>query len=127
MRKSKLLAGVYGVYAVYDKISKHYRGLYFASNDADFIKLYLPSIILSIPLRDLQIFKIGIFNDITGEIKSTVKKRVSTDSYKFPHSRLSPEGEDLSLEEMEKELTETKNKILAESSISDIEEGEENE
>ena len=119
MRKSKLLAGQYGVYAVFDKISKHYKGIYFASNDEDFIRLYLPTIILSIPLRELQIFKIGIFNDVTGELKPTVKKRINTDCYAFPHSRLSPVGENITHEELEKQLTETKNKIIAESSESE--------
>lgn len=116
MRKSKLLAGQYGVYAVFDKISKHYKGIYYASNDEDFIRLYLPTIILSIPLRELQIFKIGIFNDVTGELKPTVKKRIQTDCYCFPHSRLSPIGENLTNEEIEKQINETKNKIIAESS-----------
>lgn len=119
MRKSKLLAGQYSVYAVFDKISKHYKSIYFASNDEDFIRLYLPTIILSIPLRELSIFKIGIFNDVTGEIKPTVKKRISTDCYLFPHSRLSPIGENLTHEEIEKQITETKNKIIAESSESE--------
>lgn len=125
MRKAKLLAGVYNVYAVYDKISKHYKGIYFASNDEDFIRLYLPSIILSIALRELTIYKIGIFNDVTGELKPTVKKVVKTDCYTFPHNRLSPAGEDLSIETIEKELQETKNKIIAESTTVEEENKEE--
>ena len=125
MRKAKLLAGLYGVYAVYDKISKHYKSIHYASNDEDFIRLYLPTIILSTPLRELAIFKIGLFNDVTGEIKATIKKRINTDCYLFPHSKLSPEGENLTHEEIEKELVETKNKIIAEAS--NAEEGEHNE
>lgn len=127
MRKSKLLAGQYGVYAVFDKISKHYKGIYFASNDEDFIRLYLPTVILSIPLRELQIFKIGIFNDVTGELKPTVKKRINTDCYCFPHSRLSPVGENLTHEEIEKQILETKNKIIAESSENEESENENTE
>lgn len=127
MRKSKLLAGQYGVYAVFDKISKHYKNIYFASNDEDFIRLYLPTIILSIPLRELQIFKIGIFNDVTGELKPSVKKRLNTDCYCFPHSRLSPVGENLTHEEIEKQILETKNKIIAESSENEESENENTE
>lgn len=114
MRKKDLLAGVYGVYAVYDKISKHYKSIHYASNDEDFIRLFLPTLILSTPLRDLQIFKIGIFNDVTGEIKSTVRKRINTSCYLFPHYKLSPEGENLTHEQLEEELVKTKNKIIAE-------------
>ena len=116
MRKSKLLAGVYGVYACYDKVSKHYKGIYFASNDEDFIRLKLPTCIYDTPLRDLQIYKIGIFNDVTGEIKQTVKKRVDVSCYCFPHSRLSPVGEDVSIEDIEKTVQETKNEMLAQNS-----------
>lgn len=119
MRKSKLLEGTYGVYVVYDKISKHYKDIYFASTDEDFIRLYLPTIVTTIALRELTIYKIGIFNDVTGELKNTTKKRINTECYLFPHSRLSPSGENLTHEEVEKVVTETKNKIIAESNIAE--------
>lgn len=124
MRKSKLLEGTYGVYVVYDKISKHYKDIYFASTDEDFIRLYLPTIVTTIALRELTIFKIGIFNDVTGELKPATKKRINTDCYLFPHSRLSPSGENITHEEVEKEVTETKNKIIAELNNSDEEKEE---
>ena len=120
MRKAKLLAGQYGVYAVFDKISKHYKQVYYASNDEDFIRLYLPSIIMTIPLRELQIFPIGTFNDVTGDLKPTVKKRIDTNCYLFPHSKLSPIGENVTHEEIEKNIQETKNQIIA--SASEVEE-----
>lgn len=126
MRKTKLLAGQYGVYVAFDKVSKHYTSMFFASTDEDFIRLYLPTCIINTPLRDLQIFKIGIFNDVTGEIKPTVKKRIPTDCYLFPHSRLSPVGENVSLEEIEKTVTETKNEIIAQNSSNEEEIKEEN-
>ena len=124
MRKAKLLEGNYGVYVVYDKISKHYKDIFFASTDEDFIRLYLPTIVTTIALRELTIYKIGIFNDVTGELKNTAKKRINTDCYLFPHSRLSPSGENITHEEVEKVVTETKNKIIAESNTSDEEKGE---
>lgn len=119
MRKQKLLEGTYGVYVVYDKISKHYKDIYFASTDEDFIRLYLPTIVTTIALRELTIFKIGIFNDVTAELKPTTKKRINTDCYLFPHSRLSPAGENITHEEVEKAVTETKNKIIAELNTTD--------
>ena len=124
MRKSNLLDGSYGVYVVYDKISKHYKDIYFASTDEDFIRLYLPTIVTNIALRELTIFKIGIFNDVTGELKNTTKKRINTDCYLFPHSRLSPSGENITHEEVEKVVNETKNKIIADSSTPDKEKEE---
>lgn len=116
MRKKELLAGQYNVYAIYDKISKHYIKLYFASTDEEFIKKYLPDAILYVALRDLQCFKIGILNDVTGELKPTIRKRIQTDCYCFPHHRCSPVGENLSLEEIESAVNETKNALLAQNS-----------
>ena len=75
MRKSKLLAINLGVYVVYDKISKHYKDIYFASTDEELIRLYLPTIVTTTALRELIIYKIGIFNDVTCELKPTTKKR----------------------------------------------------
>lgn len=124
MKKKELLAGKYYVYAVFDKISKHYTQITHCVNDETFIRTFLPQIILSIALRDLQIFKIGIFDDITGDIKPILKKRVNVDCYEFPHSRLSPIGENLSKEDIEKTLQETKNKIIAESSSNENEDKE---
>lgn len=121
MRKAKLLMGLYGVYAVYDKISKHYKKIYYASTDEDFIRLYLPEVILDTPLRDLQIFKIAIFNDVTGELKPCVKKRISTDCYLFPHSKLSPAGENVSLDEIEETVNDIKNQIIASNSVENTE------
>lgn len=119
MRKKQLLECNCGVYVVYDKISKHYTHIYFASTDEDFIRLYLPTIVTTVALREITIYKIGIFNDVTGELKITTKKRINTDCYLFPHSRLSPTGENLSHEEVEKAVNETKNQIISELTTKD--------
>lgn len=113
MRKAKLLNGKYNVYAVFDKISKHHTKLYFATTDEDFVRKYLPEVFLTIPLRDLKVFKIGIFDDVTGEIKPTVHKLVKTDCYLFPRVSRSNVGDNVSLEEVEQVVTETKNTIIA--------------
>lgn len=113
MKKKELLAGIYNVYAVFDKVSKHYKKLYFATNDETFVRDKLPEAIIDTPLRDMTVFKIGIFNDVTGEIKQTIKKRLNTECYYFPHSRLSPPGENESIEKIEEVITDTKNQIIA--------------
>ena len=104
LTKKKLLAGDFNVYAVYDIVSKHYLRLYFNSTDKDFVRLYLPEIILSTPLRDLDVFCIGTFNDVTGVITPSIKRKVDVYCYTFPHTRLSPVGEDVSHEDIEKSL-----------------------
>lgn len=114
MRKSKdLLPGLYNVYAVYDSVSKRYKKLYFNTTDEEFIRINLPTCIIDTPLRDLQVFRIATFNDVSGELKSCSKKKVDIHCYCFPHSRLSPKGEDVSLEDIEKTVNETKSEIIA--------------
>lgn len=115
-KKANLLIGNFNVYAVYDKVSKHYLRLYFNSTDEEFVRLYLPEVILRTPLRDLEVFCIGRFNDVTGEIDHCLKRKVNINCYHFPHSRLSPKGEDVSHEEVEEVITSTKNKLMAENS-----------
>lgn len=112
-KKEDLIGGVYNVYAVYDKVSKRYKKLYYATTDEDMIRLNLPTIVLETPLRELNIFRIGKFNDVTGEFIQTIKKRIETDCYLFPHSKLSPQGENLTHEEVEEAVNKTKNEILA--------------
>lgn len=110
-KKKKLLAGDMSVYAVYDIIAKHYLRLYFNSTDEEFVRLYLPEVIIDRPLRDIEVFKIGELNDVTGIIKPTVKRKINLNCYMFPHSRLSPKGEDLSIKDVEETITQTKLKI----------------
>lgn len=114
--QKKLLAGNFNVYAVYDEVSKHYLRLYFNSTDEEFVRLYLPEVVLSTPLRDLSVYCIGQFNDVTGTIEPKIKRRVNIRCYEFPHSRLSPKGESVSHEEIEKTVNDVKNHIQAVSS-----------
>lgn len=127
--QKKLLAGNFNVYAVYDEVSKHYLRLYFNSTDEEFVRLYLPDIVLSTPLRDLSVYCIGQFNDVTGTIEPKTKRRVNIRCYEFPHSRLSPKGESISHEEVEKAVNDVKNQIQAVSStvVEENKEEKENE
>lgn len=102
-----------GIYTCFDKVSKKYRGLFYHYTDAEMIKISLPTILYDYPLRDIEIYKIGKFNEDTSEIISLKPKLISTASYTFPHSRLSCVGDDLSLEEIDKSLKEEKNKIIS--------------
>lgn len=114
--QKKLLAGNFNVYAVYDDVSKHYLRLYFNSTDEEFVRLYLPEVVLTTPLRDLKVYCIGIFNDVTGTIESKPSRKINIHCYTFPHSRCSPVGEDVTHEEIEKAVNDVKNQLQAQSS-----------
>lgn len=103
------------VYTVYNKVSKKYNGLFYHYTDEEMIQKSLPIILMDYSLRDIKILRIAIFNDDNGNLRSvdSEKKVVDTNCYLFPHSRLSPEGEDLSLDEIQESMQNKKNEILA--------------
>lgn len=115
-KKANLLAGKFNLYGVFDKVSKHYIHTYFNSSDEDFIRLYLPEVILKVALRDLEVHQIGTINDVTGIIEPCPIRKVTLNCYKFPKSRLSPKGEDISHEEIQDAILSVKNQLQAENS-----------
>lgn len=112
------------IYTVYDSVSKKYRGCFYHSTDEEMVKITLPTILMDFPLRDIEIHRIGTFNEDTGEINNSSRTIIPTDCYLFPHSRLSSHGDDLSLEELDVHMKEKKNEII--SSLSKNENEEEN-
>lgn len=105
------------VYTVYNKVSKKYTGLFYHYTDEEMIQKSLPIILMDYCLRDIEIIRIAIFNDDNGCLIpiDSDKKIVDTNCYLFPHSRLSPEGEDLTLDEIQTSMQNKKNEILAKS------------
>lgn len=100
------------IYSIFDTVAKRYRGTFYHPTDEDMIRTTLPTVLMDFPLRDIKIYRIGIFDDINGDIKSCVKKEVSTNKYLFPHSRLSSTGDDLSLEEIDTEMKKSKAELI---------------
>lgn len=102
------------VYTIFDTVSKQYVGLFYHSTDEDMIRTTLPSILMDYPLRDIQIVCIGTFDDVKGVVHSVkVRRTLSTSKYLFPHSRLSSKGDDLSLDELDKGMKESKANAIA--------------
>lgn len=90
------------IYTVYDKVSKLYRGTFYHNTDEEMIKISLPTLLIEFALRDIIIYRVGRFNTATGDVEGFNHKAIDTSCYLFPHSRLSPDGENLSLEEVQK-------------------------
>lgn len=101
------------IYTCFDKVSKKYRGLFYHNTDEEMIRTSLPTILYDYPLRDIEIYRIGQFNENTGELVYLKPKLINTNCYTFPHSRLSCEGDDLSLSEIDKGIKENKNQIIS--------------
>ena len=101
------------VYTIYDSVSKKYRGCFYHSTDEEMIRTTLPTILMDYPLRDIEIHRIGMFNEDTGELFSTHHVIIPTDCYTFPHSRLSSSGDDLDVNELDSAMKEKKAEIIS--------------
>lgn len=98
------------VYTIHDKIADVYVGLTYHYTDEDMIRNFLPTVLMDYSLRDIEIICIGIFDDNKGVLENVEHRKVHTNCYLFPHSRLSPEGEDEKLEDVEKKCKDIKAK-----------------
>ena len=112
-KKKKDLNYTHLVYTVYDSISKKFRGCFYHSTDEEMIRTTLPTILMDYTLRDIEIHRIGMFNEDTGELFSTHHVIIPTDCYTFPHSRLSSKNDNLDINELDKAMKERKNEIIA--------------
>lgn len=113
LSKKKNLNYTHFVYTVYDSVSKKYRGTFYHSTDEEMIRTTLPTILMDFPLRDIEIHRIGMFDEDSGELMATRHVIIPTDCYLFPHSRLSPVGENLSQEEIDKEMKKQKVEVIS--------------
>ena len=110
MKKEELKTRCKNVYTIYDKIADVYVGLTYHYTDEDMIRSFLPTVLIDYSLRDIEIICIGIFDEQKGVIENSSHRTIDTNCYLFPHSRLSPKGEDAKLEDIEKKCKEIKAK-----------------
>ncbi len=110
MTEQELKTRCKNVYTIHDKIADVYVGLTYHYTDEDMVRTFLPNVLMDYPLRDIEIICIGIFDENKGVIENSEHRIIDTKCYLFPHSRLSPEGEDEKLENVEKTCKEIKAK-----------------
>lgn len=108
--KQELKTRCKNVYTIHDKIADVYVGLTYHYTDEDMIRTFLPTVLMDYSLRDIEIVRIGLFDEQKGIIQSDEQKVISTDCYLFPHSRLSPNGENESIENIEEQCKKIKAK-----------------
>ena len=106
--KKELQTRCKNVYTIHDKIANTHVGLTYHYTDEDMVRTFLPTVLMDYNLRDIEIISIGIFDENKGVLEPTPPRIIDTNCYLFPHSRLSPEGEDEKLEEIEKKCKEIK-------------------
>lgn len=101
------------VYTIHDKVADVYVGLTYHYTDEEMIRTFLPTVLMDYSLRDIEIYRIGSFDENKGVIQSEERVIIPTDCYLFPHSRLSPDGENESIENIEKNCKEIKTKHIS--------------
>ena len=98
------------VYTIHDKIADLYVGLTYHYTDEEMVRNFLPTVLMDYSLRDIEIICIGIFDENKGVLENVEHRIIDTNCYLFPHSRLSPDGEDEKLEDIELKCKEIKAK-----------------
>ncbi len=110
MKHEELKTRCKNVYTIHDKIADVYVGLTYHYTDEEMVRNFLPTVLMDYSLRDIEILCIGIFDENKGVLENTSHRIIDTNCYLFPHSRLSPEGEDEKLEDIDKKCKEIKAK-----------------
>lgn len=100
------------VYTIHDKVADVYVGLTYHYTDEEMIRTFLPTVLMDYSLRDIEIYRIGSFDENKGVIHPEERVVIPSDCYLFPHSRLSPNGENESIENIEKRCKEIKSEHI---------------
>lgn len=103
------------VYALYDKVAKRHLAISFAASDDDYVRQSLYPTLMDYPLRDVEYYQIGTFDLETGKITPCDRRLCSWEAYKFPKTRMSNDGDDVSLSEIEEHAQKTKAELVAKS------------
>lgn len=111
--KNEAIGSLYNMYSIYHIPAKRWRGTFYHTTDEEAIRVTLPGVLMDYALRDIELYKIGTFDDVTGEVTPCPKVKVNTLKYTFPHSQLSSKGDDLSLEVIDEKMKEFKAQELA--------------
>lgn len=101
------------IYTVHDKIAGRCVGTWLGTSDEVMLRVSLPHILMDFSFRDIEILRIARVDMVTGFVESIVPKPISLDCYLFPHSRLSPKGEDIDLETLDKSMKDLNVKMKA--------------
>lgn len=95
------------IYTVHDKVANRCVGTFAGSSDAVMLRVSLPSIIMDFSFRDIEIYRVARIDFVTGLVEGFDRPKViPLDTYLFPHSRLSPKGEDVSLQALDDAMKE---------------------
>lgn len=104
------------VYALFDKVSKRYLALTFAESDDDYVRQALYPTLMDYPLRDVEYYQVAEFDNKTGVLSPCPHRLGSWEAYKFPVTRMSGTGDDISLDEIDKHAKESKASFVAQQS-----------
>lgn len=79
------------IFALYDKVAKKFISTTLAETEEMFVRTSLFAITMDYPIRDVELYCVGLFDQDLGLIKPCTPRIVSWDCYKFPISRMEKE------------------------------------
>ena len=110
------------IYALKDVVANKFITTTLCESDDMFVRQSLYAILMDYPLKDVEFYCVGQFDNDLGIIKPCRPRLCSWESYKFPTSRADKEHF-LTLEEIEKSAKEKKHEFLqrTKDKIADVE------
>lgn len=110
------------LFALYDKVAGKYLSVTACESEDLFVRNCLYTILMDYPLKDVEFYCVGLFDNDLGIIKPCQPRLCSWESYKFPNSRLSKD-KFLTLEQIEQAAINKKHEFLQKTkdSIKDLE------
>lgn len=99
------------IYGLYDKVAEKYISVTLAESEQMFVRQCLYTILLDYPLKDIEFYCLGQFDNDLGIIKPCAPKLCDWESYKFPETR-TEKLKFLTLEQIEEAAKNKKHEFL---------------
>lgn len=110
------------IIALYDKVANKYVSTTLCESEQMFVRTSLFAICMDYPIKDVDFYVVGEFDNDLGLIKPCQPRLCSWDCYKFPESRMSKE-KFLTLEQIEEAAKNKKHEFIKKQkdSVKDLE------
>ena len=110
------------VFALFDKVANKFVSTTLAESEEMFVRTSLFAICMDYPIKDVDFYCVGYFDDDLGIIRPCRPRLCSWDCYKHPTTRMAKD-KFLSLEEIEQAAKQKKNEFIhkQKDSIKDLE------
>lgn len=100
------------VFAIKDKVADKYISVTISNNEESMIRSSLISILMDFSINDVELYRIGLFDEDLGIVKPLQPQLISWEAYKFPVDKVNINKGFLSIEQIEEFAKKKKHEFL---------------